>query len=47
MAKNQPHLWCYSQNKIKPKYFFPLQAQSLAEFFESLDSSLAQSAEEL
>jgi len=43
------HLWCHSQ-KIRnpqPKTFFRVQTRWLADPFEPLNSSLAQSAKEL
>jgi len=49
MAKNLPCLWRQLQKKTKPKTktFFSLHIQGLAESFEGLNSSLAQSAEDL
>jgi len=43
------HLWCHSQNihNPQPKNFFRVQSRRLADPFEPLNSSLAQSAEEL
>jgi len=41
------HLWHYSQNIQKSPNFFSLQTWRLAESFEGLNSSLAQSTEEL
>jgi len=48
-AKNLPYLWCHSQKtwSSKEKKNFSLQSWRLAESFEGLNSSLAQSAEEL
>jgi len=48
MAKNLPHLCRHSQKKTKPKTkFFLFQTWRLAESFEGLNSSLAQSVEAL
>jgi len=49
MAKNLPHLCRHSQKTWNPKLknFFSLQAWRLAKSFEGLNSSLAQSAEEV
>jgi len=48
MARNLPHLWCHPQKawNTKPKNFL-VQTRRLAESFEGLDSSLAQSTSEL
>jgi len=49
MAKNLPYLWHHSEKKQnpKPKNFFHCRLKRLAKSFEGLNSSLAQSAEEL
>jgi len=46
MAKNLPHL-CHPQKNWNQKNLFSLVTRRLAELFEGLNSSLAQSAEEL
>jgi len=45
-SENLPHLWHHWQKARNPK-FFVLLTQRLAESFEGLNSSPAQSAEEL
>jgi len=49
MAPKLLHLWRHSQNicDTQPKKFFWVQTRRLADPFEPLNSSLAQSAEEL
>jgi len=49
MAPNILHLWRHSQKIRTPiqKIFFRVQSTRLANLFETLNSSLAQSAEEL
>jgi len=49
MTQKLLHLWCHSQkiHNSQPKKFFPLQTRRLSDPFEPLNSSLAQSAEEL